>query len=369
MKMKIVFLFVLGSMTVTGWASNVDSIRTAGQIFLLTPTARADGLGGCGALLGEASSGLLNPAAQALMDDVAGSIYYNARPFFTRGRDFLVLSAAAHSDFGYTGINYLTLSGFSNSNQYSLRPEEATSVLISGRAWRKMALGIGFKILTTQKNQFPDVSGTITKNYKMAFDLGLIYANLLPGATLGQVDPENDEYRQKFGRRFNRGFNLGAAFQNLGGRVEYSNIDVLPLPQTFRADLLWGAWQHRYGDVRILGQMQKILVERESGRGYKSASAALFSAWNGGGLEGSWIARLGLEISTMNLISARIGWSRDHGAQRAYNHLGLGLGPEWLRADLAWIHEPDSDFTWWNGFRLDAAANLTYEKLRRWMKM
>jgi hypothetical protein len=355
-------------------ATNADSIHTAGNVFLQTPGARADGLGGCGTLLGEANSGLLNPAAQVLMEDVAASIYYNPRPYFAKGRGLLVLSAAAHSDFGYSGFSYLSQAGFSSSQDVSLRPEEATALLLAGRAWRNLAVGLSFKILTTQKNGFTDLGGTLTKTYKMAFDLGVIYHGLLPQTTLGHVDPEQDDLRRRFGIKYLPGLSFGVAFQNLGGSVGYANntgenLDPHPLPQSFRADMAWGVFRDRWVELRLLGEEQKILVQKDPMTGaYKGAGYALFHAWGSGNLEGSWISRLGVEATVMCLLSLRAGWSVDHGEGRAFNHAGLGLGPQWLRADLAWIHEPGSDFTWLNGFRMDVSANVTYERIRHWMK-
>jgi hypothetical protein len=363
--MAVIVLLISGSAS----ATNADSIRTAGNVFLQSPGARADGLGGCGTLLGEANSGLMNPAAQVLMDEVAASIYYNPRPYFTKGRGLLVASAAAHSDFGYSGFSYLSQAGFSNSDDPQLRPEDASALLLAGRAWRKLAAGLSLKILTTQKNGFTPIGGSLSKTYKMAFDLGLIYSGILPQATLGDTNASNDDLHLRFGRRVNPGMALGVAFQNLGGHVDYTDVDLLPLPQCFRADLLWMVLHQRWVDLYLMAQEQKILVQRDPVTlGYKSASHALFNAWGSGNLEGSWISRLGVETTVLCLVSLRMGWSVDHGTGRSFNHAGIGLGPQWLRADLAWIHEAGSDFTWENGFRMDISANLSYERIRHWMK-
>jgi hypothetical protein len=350
-------------------ATNADSIRTAGNVFLQTPGARADGLGGCGTLLGEANSGLMNPAAQVLMDDVAASIYYNPKPYYTKGRGLLAASAAAHSDFGYSGFSFLSQAGFSNSDDPQVRPEDATALLLAGRAWRNLAVGLSLKILTTQKNGFTPLGGTLTKTYKMAFDLGVIYSGLIPQTTLGDTNSIYDYFHLRFGRKVNRGLTLGLTLQNMGGSVDYTDVDMLPLPQNFRADALWTLVSQRWIDLIVMAEEQKILVQRDPVTlGYKSAGHALFYAWGSGNLEGSWISRCGVEATVLCLFSLRAGWSVDHGAGRAFNHAGLGLGPQWLRADLAWIHEPGSDFTWQNGFRMDVSANLSYEKIRRWMK-
>ncbi|RJP77101.1 MAG: hypothetical protein C4524_08820 [Candidatus Zixiibacteriota bacterium] len=340
-----------------------DSLKRhlAGKMFLLGPGARADALGGAGALLGEAYSGLYNPAAQVLMSDAAAVIYYSPQPYFVNAGDFLTLGAAAHSEFGYVSASYLTRQAVGESPE-----EEATSLLLAGRATSKLAFGLGMKILITRSGFVP-LNQSSDQTYKMAFDLGLVLSGFLPQATFGPGDPEEGGYRERFGRPFPPGLVLGAAFLNLGGRVEYPEaLDSEMLPQTFRADLLWGAWNGGWMDLRLVGELEKLLIERTPEGGFKDATDAFFNSWGGGGLEGGWTSRLGVELSAFSLGSLRLGWSVDYGDHRAYQHAGLGLGPEWLRANVAFVNEPGPQFTWGDGFRLDLAANLTYDQIRRW---
>jgi hypothetical protein len=203
----------------------------------------------------------------------------------------------------------------------------------------------------------------------MAIDLGILYAGLLPQATLGPVPDELDNLRARFGRPINRGLTLGIAFQNLGGRVEFENfIDVEMLPQLFRADLLWAAYENPWCVMLAVGQLQKLLVERNAAGGYENATSALFGAWGSSHREGGWKSRLGFEFSAIGLFSARIGWSVEYGESRSFNHVGLGLGPEWLRANFALVREPDSGRAWWDGLKLDVSANVTFEQVRGWIK-
>lgn len=342
-----------------------SNVQTAGKLFLLGAGARSDGLGGCGTLLGEATSGLFNPAAQTLTEDLSGTVFSNPRPYFWKGYDFLVLTAAARTEFGYIGASYLSRRGVDGSNY---PPEEGSSLVLAGRPWRGLALGVALKILSTQKANFVPLNEIGAKTYKTAFDLGVLYAGLMPQVTLGKAPEDVPGLRAKYGRAFRRGLSIGMAFQNLGGRVEYDYaIDIEMLPQTFRADLLWAAYENDWCTVRVVGEAQKLLVERNDASGYENATNALFSAWGSSDREGGWTTRWGIEVSAFGLISGRIGWSADHGESRSFNHVGLGLGPEWLRANFAWVRKPGSDYSWNDGLRLDASANVSYEQVRGWM--
>lgn len=119
--------------------------------------------------------------------------------------------------------------------------------------------------------------------------------------------------------------------------------------------------------MRLAGELEKLLVKRNANGGYESATNALFTAWSSGDNRGGWTTCLGAEVSAFGLISGRIGWSVDHGAHRSFTYLGVGLGPEWLRANFAWAREPGGDYSWWDGLRLDATANVSYEQVRGWM--
>jgi hypothetical protein len=342
------------------------SINTAGKLFLLGYSARSDGMGGCGALTGDPTNGLLNPAGQAFMGDVGGTVYSNPRPYFQRGYGFLVLNAAAHTEFGFISVNYLNRKGEEDT---SYPPEEASVLILAGKPWKNLAVGMGWKILSIRNlTPFTPLNETGSKTYKMAFDVGAAYTGLFPGSTPGKFDEEAQNQRLKFGRLFPRGVTVGIAFQNLGGRVEYDNsTQVEMLPQLFRADLLWGAYQTRWWDLRLACGVEKLLVARNSAGGYKKAGDALFTAWEGGGSEGQWISRFGIEAGIMTLISLRMGWSQEYGTGRFFHHLGFGMGPEWLRANLAWVHEPASAWTWMNGLRMDAAVNVGFDQLRGWL--
>lgn len=166
-----------------------SDIETAGQVFLLGAGARSDGMGGCGALLGEATSGLFNPAAQALTNDLAGTIFSDPRPYFVRGYSHLVLSAAARTEFGYIGADYFSRQGVDGS---AFPPEEGSNLILAGRPWRGLSVGFGIKVLSTKKANFVPLNETIAKTYKTAFDLGAAYTGILPQTTLKQSGPMED---------------------------------------------------------------------------------------------------------------------------------------------------------------------------------
>jgi hypothetical protein len=86
--MKVLSVTLITLVLVCPAVSWAADIQTAGKMFLLGVGARSEGLGGSGTLLGEAAGGLLNPAAQTLTGDLAGSLYSSPRPYFTRGYDF-----------------------------------------------------------------------------------------------------------------------------------------------------------------------------------------------------------------------------------------------------------------------------------------
>jgi hypothetical protein len=283
-----------------------------------------------------------------------------------RGYDFLVITASARTEFGYIGASYLLRHGVEGGAR---PPEEGSALVLAGKPWRNLALGLGLKILTAQKANFIPINETGSKTYKMAFDLGALYSGLFPETTLGAAPELADNFRARFARSTRRGISVGLAFQNLGGRVEFQDaIDIEMLPQTFRADLFWLGFENDWCTLAVVGEWQKLLVKRNENGGYETATTAFFNAWGSSSREGGWTSRLGFEASGFGLISARIGWSANHGENRAFNHAGVGLGPEWLRANIAWVHEPGSDFSWWDGLRLDASAHLSFDQVRGWME-
>jgi hypothetical protein len=252
-------------------------------------------------------------------------------------------------------------------------PEDATGLTLAGRAWKNLAVGVSLKILVAQKaNYFIPLNESATKTYKVAFDAGVCYSGLLPW-TMGGFNQEavdENRFRRDYGRPFIPGISLGLSFQNLGGKVEFNYVPYQEiLPQTFRADLLWGAYAGSWWDLRVACQLQKLLVANNSTGGYQSATSSFFSAWGGGANEGGWTSRLGIESTAFCLLSVRMGWSVDHGASRSFTHAGLGTGPEWLRANFALLHEPGTIFTWMDGFRFDVTTNLKYSMIRRWMRV
>lgn len=349
-----------------GSAGQSADIFTAGKLLLLATGARSEGLGGGGTLLGEAYSGLYNPAAQALCPDLAGSIYSSPRPYFQKGYDFLALSVSARSEFGSIGANYLNRKGIDGTDY---PPEEASALVLAGRPWKKLALGIGFKILSTQRaSNFIPINESGSRTYKLGFDLGVVYQGFLPKSTFGKKRQETEPFPQEVERTPDLGIVGGLALQNLGGRVEYDAVNVETLPQTFRADLLWYAFSNNWLEVGIAGELQKLLVARNAQGGYKKATDAFFTAWGGGSREGGWISRLGVELTTFKMISGRIGWSVDHGEHRSFNHAGLGIGYKWVWLNFAWVHESESEFGWGKGFRFDLTGSVSYDEIRGWMR-
>ncbi|MCX6639673.1 MAG: hypothetical protein NTW14_04215 [bacterium] len=366
MRKLTVLWIILLALVNTGSA---EIINTTGQLFLIEPGARSMGMGGCGTLLGEATGGLYNPAAQALIADVAGTIFSNPHPYYSSNFAFLSLTAAARTEFGYFGASYLSRKGVDGS---LYPPEEASALVLAGRPSKRIPLALGFalKILTTQKANFIPINQSPASTYKMAFDLGAVYNGLFPKWTIGQADLEDHDLRMKFGCKFQRGLSFGLAFQNLGGRVKFEQaLDPEMLPQTFRADILWGTFESRYGDVKVAGQLQKLLVSRNEQGGYASATTSFFQAWGGGDRQGGWTSRLGVEISALGLISGRIGWSIDHKDHRSYQYRGIGLGPEWLRINAAWVRESVRDVSLEYQSRYDVSANVSFEQMRRWLKI
>jgi len=251
-----------------------------------------------------------------------------------------------------------------------LKLEEASALMLAGRPSRKLNLAVGFtfKILATRKANFIALNQSPAKTYKMAFDLGIVYHGFLPELTIGEVKFRDSDLRQKYALPFPRGVSFGVTFQNLGGAVDFEEaIDVEMLPQLFRSDLLWGIYENRYWDFCVTGQVQKLLVERNEVGGYKDATHAFFHAWSGAENEGTWTSRLGVEFNLLGLLSGRMGWSVEHKEHRAFTYYGLGLGPEWLRINVARQSEPGQDYGLGDELRFDAAVNLSYHQLRGWM--
>jgi hypothetical protein len=351
-------------------------INTAGKIFLLETGARSLYLAGCGTLLGEAVSGLYNPAAQVFTPDVTGSVYLNPRPKIGYNHDFWAVSFGAHSEFGALGFYYLTRDGLEDS---FYPPEEASALILAGKPSKKinLTLGLALKILITQpqRTAFIPLDQPISKTYKMAFDLGAAFKGILPKASFGNNRYDPSDIRIAPENQFTQGFSVALTLQNMGGSVEYENsIEKLMLPQTFRADLLWGGYHDRRFDVIIAIQVQKLLVSRKKSSnpeyeagGYNSATDALFNAWGGGDLEGGWTARLGGEVSAFDRISAGIGWSKDYKTRRSFIYTGIGLGTEWLRLYVTREHEPDGDADLADELRWELSVRLSYRQIRDWI--
>ncbi len=350
-------------------------INTAGKIFLLETGARSLAMGGCGTLIGEAYSGKYNPAALALTPDVCGSIYLNPHPYFGPNHDYVDITFGARSEFGYIGFSYFLRNGVEGTDYPD---EEGSALVLAGWPSRKLniAWGVAFKILTTSKAGFIPINESWTKAYKMAFDLGLVFSDLLPETTFGGQRTEWHDTQIWRDRSYGRGISVGLAFQNLGGKIEYDDTpDFDMLPQTFRADLRWIAYQDEIVNFQIAGQLHKLLVFRKRSDnpdhpvgGYNKATEAFFQAWGGGDREGGWTSRLGFEAAFYDLFAGRIGWSKDYKNRISFIYYGLGAGPKWARFNIAREHQPGSDVDFTDELRYDLTAGISYEKLRNWIR-
>jgi hypothetical protein len=364
---KLISLVVV--VLVAAGSAAATEINTAGKIFMLEQGARSLGMAGCGTFLGEAYSGLYNPAAQVLSTDVTGSFYINPTPFFGPNYDYIAVTMGARTEFGYLGFSYMARDGI-DATDYP--PEEATAIMIAGKPSRRINLGIGlaFKILVTEPQRAAAiaVNENPLKAYKMAFDFGIALGGILPEATFDlRKDAFGFPVDEKIRKRKN-GFAAGIAFQNFGGSVEYEDsIEEWMLPQLFRADLMWTVLRSKDWEVKLVEQAQKLLVELNEQGGYQKARDALFQAWGGGSREGGWTTRLGFEVTAKQLVSGRIGWSKNHRTGYAFNYYGLGLGRHWLRFNVALEHMPGSDADFGDELRFDLSAGLTYQQLRKWV--
>ncbi len=371
MKKPLVILFSI-LLSLPAWSYDIN---TAGKILVLETGARSLGMGGCGTLLGDASGGLYNPAAQALTADLNGSAYLNPHPHSGPNYDYFNVIFGAHSEFGYLGFSYYFRQGIEGTDYPD---EEGSALIIAGKPSRRvdLSLGLAFKILTTSKAGFTPLNESWSKSYKMAFDFGAVYSNLFPQITIGKPEIRKRDPRFRFGRPFSRGIAVGLAFQNLGGRIEYDySPDYEMLPQTFRSDILWGVYEGRIWDFRVAAQLQKLLVSRKKSDdpdhplgGYNKATDALFQAWGGGDHEGGWTSRLGFEANLYCLFSGRVGWSVDHKAHRSFIYTGIGLGPEWARLNVVREYEPGSDVDFIDELRFDLTASISYQKFRNWVR-
>jgi len=275
----------------------------------------------------------MGQAFVAIADD-ATSLWWNpaGMAFVDRSVDFmhtqLVPDLASDVFFDYLGVLY-EIKGFAvigaNLQYLSYGEWEATSQ--TGEA-----LG------TAKSYEFvPTVGGAlkITDDIAIGMNLKFIYVSLAPAwATVEEIDGIGHSVGLDLGALWKVpefsvvGFavsrlRLGACFSNLGPSLTYSNRDqAAPLPRNFRLGMAYTPVKNETGEVTIVADVNKSLVEYGSDEDYNRSNTY----------------HAGAEFVYANLLIVRGGYIYDDDGDIVNPTYGLGfILNDKLRIDFASI--------------------------------
>ncbi len=285
---------------------------------IIPPSARANAMGQAFvAIADDATSLWWNPAGMAFVD---------------RSVDFmhtqLVPDLASDVFFEYLGVLY-EIKGFAvigaNLQYLSYGEWEATDQT-------GVALG------TAKSYEFvPTIGGAlkITDDIAIGMNLKFIYVSLAPAwATVEEIDGIGHSVGLDLGALWKvpefsivgftvSSLRLGACFSNLGPSLTYSNRDqAAPLPRNFRLGMAYTPVKNETGEVTIVADVNKSLVEYGSDEDYNRSNTY----------------HAGAEFVYANLLIVRGGYIYDDDGDIVNPTYGLGfILNDKLRIDFASI--------------------------------
>ncbi|OSY88136.1 hypothetical protein WH52_08955 [Tenacibaculum holothuriorum] len=346
---KIPFLLAIIACSV--FKVQAQSINTTAMPFLLiTPDARAGGMGDIGvATSSDAFSIFHNPAKTAFNQNQI-SIGLNYTPWLRNLTDDIFVGGASYVnrfkensawgvDIKYFSLGTVNLTNPDGSANGTENPNElAITGIYSLKLSERFSMGIGLKYIHSNY-QIRSANSNLSPVNAFAVDISGYY----------QSDEEN---YGNFNGRYRFGFNIA----NIGPKVNYTNAanNDSFIPTNLK---LGGGFDFIFDDYNTLGlnvEFTKLLVSSDNTDGWVEG---IFSSFDN--LTPTWA--LGAEYMYNNAFAVRAGYfheSADNG-QRQYFTMGAGFKARAFSLDLSYlINSADVNNPLENTLRFSLAFDL-----------
>ncbi len=327
---------------------SVLAVSQSGSDWLTHPI-EASTLGNGGAvtaLSAEAQAIFYNPAGLSYIPLISGAFSFKRDLAGMPGQLNHLALGVNLKKFGVVGFSLQTYK-YRTSNRTgvsgpSITGENQTLGYAIGLAWaqkvsRRGAWGLQFKLLHTQLDWGTDQGSAYTFN----FDLGLVYRNLLSRWAIKRPRRESPARLRFISHRLPPGISWGMAVLNIGPAVR-----LLPTasaeyqPMTLRL----GA-NYNFYDTDELGLVLMLDCQKRLVPHLKSTAAApfyrsIFMAWADDPFKmelREMIYHFGLTATIQYLATLRLGFIYDEMGRFKTWTFGVGLGPETMQINLAYL--------------------------------
>ena len=307
---------------------------------LIAPDARDRGMGEGGSVFSDgAISAHYNPANLVSSGVISADIsYMNFIPDLVDDISYKSIYLSGHAKGPYfwgAGFNYFdigTVTRFDESRGYVTISEYQEALSLYGAAKiRDASLGVGIKYIRSHLGDAGAGFEWINKTASsFAVDLGYQIRNRFPQLTLVRDKTDSADMNNRPISDTTGGVSLGVSALNIGPDLEYNSYWSERLPRRLLVAVGYQMIATQYYDLRLTLDASKYLLDNNSG----------FSGeWD----EIEW--SYGLELKYYGFITLRGGAHNDRDGHQRYWTSGAGLGPNWLRADFAYVSKSDES---WN---------------------
>lgn len=340
----LIILLALLISTSTGQIVQAQAGGSAVPFLLISPDARASGMGEAGTAVADDINAIWwNTAGLAFLDyfpayDEFGDVeeyvpyrqvalsyspwlpQFNADLFYsyaTIGQHFEDLDGTVAFNFVFMNLGEFTRTS-SNGQKLGTFSSNEFSLGISYGTLIAKDLGVGFQLRYIQSNLTPtggEQNQDAGSGMSAAFDLGFLWKP----QELGFIED-----------RLALGFNL----QNVGPKITYIN-ESDPLPTTLRLGTAVKVYEDEFSKLTYVFDVAKLLVKRDI-LGSDPLPKSLVTAWENPGAEFS----TGLEYWYQKIIALRAGYFTEPQAigNRQYWNFGAGIRYDVFSLDFSFIN-------------------------------
>ncbi|MBM2814187.1 MAG: hypothetical protein HW421_949 [Ignavibacteria bacterium] len=356
-----IFLAVMPDLKAQGGGTAVPFLR-------ISPDARASGMGEVGTAIADDINAIYwNPGGLGFLQyyelpTTAGSDE-EPPPYFQSSIAYSPWLPQFNADLYYSYINvgryFEELDGTVACNFIFMHLGEFIRTAVDGRQLGKFIsnefalgisygaivatdFGVGFQLKYIRSNLAPAAQGQTTAGTGQSgsFDLGLLWK-----------PKQLDVFGVECGDIFSVGLNL----QNVGPKMTYRSMSD-PLPTTLRLGLAFKIFEDEFNDLKIAGDMSKLLIKRNIDGSSDALPKSLVSGWENPGAEFAF----GLEYWYEKVVAGRFGYFTEPDALggRKYYNFGAGVRYSIFRLDFSFINTIETNHPLANTMRFSMLVDF-----------
>lgn len=329
--MKKVFAFAAAMAVLSPAAQSFAQSESALPFLLITPGARAAGMGETFvSIANDATATYWNPAGLAFQSN--RQIFFMYSKWLPQLADdlYYIYATYAHplQDLGTVGlaVTYLNLGEQTITGESGPEPlgtfssnEFAISAAFGSNITTNSSLGITLKYI---RSNLASVGAGAEKGdgtaNAFAFDIGYLHQNLLVN-----------------------GFSFGLNLTNMGPKVTYIDAKQAdPLPTNLRLGFSYKLIEQEFNKIRLAVEFDKVLVRKYQDGTSDPWYKALATSWTDEDFDQEMdrvIQNYGLEYWYSNLIALRVGRHIDTPGKVKYWTFGAGLRYSLYQFDFGYV--------------------------------